>query len=142
LKQGYLVEIPLGKNIVEGIIASVDTEIPENIIKEDIRAIIRVIASIEIIDAYMISMIEAIAHRYFLPIHKVASMFLPAPLLSRLDKKNYLLESPLKEEFSKKNITIHHFIDSIFSTRSLEKYLKPGTIILLPDDIFLSIFIG
>jgi 3'DNA-binding domain (3'BD) len=141
LKAGYLVEIPLGKNIVQWIIASLDGIIPENVRKEDIRAIIRVIASVELIDPYMISMIENIANRYFLPIHKVASMFLPSPLLSRLDKKNYLLESLPKKEYSEKRTILHHYIQSIFSPESLEKYLKPGSVFIFPDDILLSIFI-
>jgi hypothetical protein len=130
--------------MTEAIVVSKDTPLPENISVEDIRAIIRVTASVEIIAPYMISMILEIAGRYLLLIHKVASLFLPAPLLSRLDKKNYILainEFWKQERGSKrKNPKIEHYIDSIFSKGDLTKYMIPGSVFIFPDDIFLSLF--
>ncbi len=142
---GYLVEIPIGKHIVEWIVAKVDIHPPEDIDPISIKSIIRVIASIEIIAPYMIGMIEGIADRYFLLIHKVASMFLPAPLLTRLDKKNYILgdiswKDLQPKKIQEKSTEIHHYIDSIFSAKDIAVYLKPKTVFIFPDDIFLSLF--
>ena len=138
---GSLIEIPIGKHIVTGIVAKID--VPSwDIVPEDIKSIIRVIASIELIEPYMISMIEDIADHYFLPIHKVASMFLPAPLLTRLDKKNYLLDRPesQKQILWDKALEIHHYIDAIFQREDIITYMKPGTVFVFPDDIMLSLF--
>lgn len=57
ISPGYLVEIPLGKNMIEGIVAAIDIPIPETLESSDIRAIIRVIAGVEIIAQYTIEMI-------------------------------------------------------------------------------------
>lgn len=90
-------------------------------------------------------MIEEIADRYFLLIHKVASMFLPAPLLTRLDKKNYIFESPPLREYPSEKIQgntteIHHYVDSIFQKEDIHAYIKPRTAFIFPDDILLSLF--
>ncbi len=142
---GHLIEIPIGKHIVEWIVAKIDISPSETIDPSDIKSIIRVIASIEIIAPYMISMIEEIADRYFLLIHKVASMFLPAPLLTRLDKKNYIFESPPLREYPSEKIQgntteIHHYVDSIFQKEDIHAYIKPRTAFIFPDDILLSLF--
>jgi primosomal protein N' len=137
-----LVEVPIGRHMTEAIIVEKSEYPPEDIAIEDIRAIIRVTASVEIIAPYMIGMILAIADRYFLLIHKVASMFAPAPLLSRLDKKNYILDHQAGKTPNSKLPTteIHHYIDSIFSSQNLEKYLIPWSVLVFPDDILLRFF--
>lgn len=140
ISPGYLVEIPLGKNMIEGIVAAIDIPIPETLESSDIRAIIRVIAGVEIIAQYTIEMILWIAEKYFLPIHKVASMFLPAPLLTKLDKKNYILEKNLEENPPPWISRIHHYIDSIFCPEDISRYLIPGSVLIFPDDILLSLF--
>ncbi len=145
LALGCLIEIPLGKHIVEWIVAKIDIPPPDTIDPSDIRSLIRVIASLEIITPSMISMIEGIADHYFLLIHKVASMFLPAPLLTRLDKKNYILERPprrenISEVIPERKTEIHHYIDAIFRREDLSSYMKPRTVFIFPDDIFLSLF--
>lgn len=150
---GGIVEIPIGKHTVSGIVAEVGITLPADLTIEDIRAIVCVIASIEIMSPSLISMIVSIADRYFLLIHKVASMCLPAPLLSRLDKKNYILSRPPRFQDSKilsvqpsnlptlkRSTTIHHYIDSIFSPSDIESYIIPGSVFIFPDDILLSIF--
>ena len=145
LALGYLVEVPIGKHIVEWIVAKINISPWEKIDPSDIKSIICVIASLEIIAPYMISMIEEIADRYFLLIHKVASMFLPAPLLARLDKKNYILsDTPVKAQIKKealpRKIEIHHYIDSIFRREDISAYMKPKTVFIFPDDILLALF--
>jgi hypothetical protein len=126
--------------MTEAIVSEVNIVVPEGLAVEDIRAIIRVTASVEIVAHYMIEMITGIADRYFLLIHKVASQFLPAPLLSKLDKKNYIIEKPRTEEAKIIQNEIHHYIDSIFSTSDLRDYLVPGTVLIFPDDIMLRFF--
>ena len=145
---------------MNGIVAKIDITLPIGLAIEDIRAIVCVIASVEIISPSLISMIIDIADRYFLLIHKVASMCLPAPLLTRLDKKSYVLSEhvskplqssttpPKGRESESSNIptpkystTIHHYIDSIFSPEDIESYLIPGSVLIFPDDILMSIFV-
>jgi hypothetical protein len=87
-------------------------------------------------------MVVSLAERYFLLIHKVVSLFLPAPLLARLDKKNYILTSLTPERIIPKKREIHHFMNTIFSKMDRGKYLESGTVFIFPDDIFLSIFSG
>ena len=137
---GGLVEIPFGKNIDTGIIASIEPSIPAGFDPESIKPILRVIASIELLSLPQISMILAIAHRYFIPLHRVLRMFLPAPLLSRLDKKNYILNpsdrSPQRENHQRKKI-IEYSRDRAFSREDVDSLLHPGSVIIFPDDFFL-----
>ena len=138
---GALVEIPLGRYVVKGIIASRDITLDPSI--GEIRPIMAVISSVPLISDSMVDMVIRIARRYSLPIHKVLSLFLPAPLLSRLDKKNYLLEeiNTRNDENKKTPIRqIHHSIDTIFSKEDILKYMTPGTVFAFPDDFFLFSF--
>ena len=137
---GGLVEIPFGNNIDTGIITGIDGEIPQGFDPENIKPIHQVIASIELISLSQISMILAIAHRYFIPLHRVLKMFLPTPLLSRLDKKNYLLDIcavSTKNEKNYREKSIIHYRDRAFSREDLDSLIHPGSVIIFPDDFFL-----
>ena len=137
---GCLVEIPLGRNIVRGIVSEKDIALIPDI---EIRPIVAVISSLALMTLPMISVVLYLSRRYSLPIHKVLSLFLPATLLSRLDKKNYLLsQDSHRGSLPKRNPKreIHHYIDAIFTPRSLDLYKKKGTVFILPDDFFLFSF--
>ena len=147
VEEGFLVEIPLWKHIVIGIIASIHIEPDCTVSPEDIRPIVQVIAWVEIVSPYMIRMIEEIADTYFLQIHKVAWLFLPAPLLGRLDKKNYLIaenNTPDKKSFMKewweKAIDIDHYIDEVFTADMIDWYFWSKSIFIFPDETLLSLF--
>jgi primosomal protein N' len=127
LKVGYLVEIPLGKHIAEGIICERDVLPGEDIDESDIRSIIAVIATVEILAPYMLTMIRDIADQYFLLIHKVASFFVPRSLLSHLDKRNYIItgsdstleNNRIPNRNKASHTEIHHFMDTIFSVEDI-----------------------
>lgn len=136
---GSLVEIPIGKHIDLGIISEIHDK--ESVFQEtntfEIKPIIAVIASIPIISKEIIQVIFQISKKYFIPIHKIISLFIPAPLLSRLDKKNYILEKPLLQEKRNPPIReIHHFLNQIFSPKDLSEYAQKGDIFCFPDDLF------
>ncbi len=139
---GGLVEVPLGSALVEWLITQRDIFIPHHMRHEDMKPIVRVISSLALISEEMISMIEGITMRYFFLIHKVIWLFLPTPLLTRLDKKNYVLSSsPDSEDKVYPPVhEIHHFVDHIFSPKDVVSYLDDGTVFIFPDDIFLSLF--
>ena len=142
LQVGYLIEIPLGNSLVLGIVSELDIMPPHHIETQDIRSIVRIIATVALLSPDMIAVIFALSERYFLLIHKVASFFLPTPLLSRLDKKNYLLQNAIPETHTPDTtvIEIHHYIDTVFSPKDIIPYLHSSTIFVFPDDIFLGFF--
>ncbi len=136
---GWLVEVPIGNHVERGVVGRIVDVIPEEV---EIRPIVSVISSIPLLSSTEIAMTEHLALRYFLPIHKVLAFFLPAPLLSRLDKKNYILS--VREEiwgWASGNIhEIHHYIDRICTPKDLSDMLEPWTVVILPDDFFLFSF--
>jgi len=140
IQAGCLVEIPFGNNIEQGIVSEILDEVPVSTDIESLRPVISVIASIPLLEEYQISMILAIARQYFIPLHRVLRMFLPAPFLSRLDKKNYIIETnteiPEPSEMRRK-YQIHHYTSHAFSTSDIEKYFQSGSVFLFPDDFFL-----
>lgn len=140
IQVGCLVEIPFGNNIEQGIVSEILEEVPVSTDIGSLRPVISVIASIPLLEEYQISMILAIARQYFIPLHKVLRIFLPVPLLSRLDKKNYIIETntaiPEPSEIRRK-YQIHHYTSHAFSTSDIEKYFQSGSAFLFPDDFFL-----
>lgn len=140
MQVGCLVEIPFGNNIEQGIVSEILDEIPPSIDIETLRPVISVVASISLLEEYQISMIFAMSRKYFIPLHKVLRIFLPAPLLSRLDKKNYIIETNTNiQELAetRQKYQIHHYSNHAFSTSDMTKYLQPGSVFLFPDDFFL-----
>lgn len=140
---GSLVEIPIGKHLDLWIISEILLESPTTE-KEyfEIKPIIALISETPLITEEMVAMVFQISQKYFVPIHKIISLFLPTPLLSRLDKKNYLLEK--KDSFPERDEPvreIHHFTNRIFSPKDMERYATNGNIFCFPDDLFaLSFF--
>lgn len=139
----WVVEIPFGKDIIIGVIVSIEGLPPWSIDVEDIRPIHAVLSSTSLLDASLLKIVSFLAERYFLPIHKSLALFLPAPLLHRLEKRNYILITPPNHLPEKKSssVSIHHFINHIFSPNDLSAYLESGTVIIFPDDIMLFTFL-
>lgn len=142
IRIGWVVEIPYGKDIILGIISSIEEIPPTNISIQDIRPIHSVVSITPILDADQISVIQKISQRYFLPIHKSLSLFLPTSLIRRIEKRNYVLSRNFKDDLGKlDSITIHHYIKYAFSPKDLKKYLQPQSVIIFPDDMMLFSFL-
>jgi hypothetical protein len=88
----------------------------------------------------MIASIISLADRYFLLIHKALALYLPAPLMTRLEKRGYVLDSFELVTPLKSSISIHHFVSRTFAPEDLNKYLIPKTVIIFPDDMMLTVF--
>lgn len=140
IQVGCLVEIPFGNNIEQGIVSEILDGVPVSTDIEALRPVISVIASIPLLEEYQISMIFAISRQYFMPLHKVLRIFLPAPLLSRLDKKNYIIEMNTdiaNHSETRRKYQIHHYSNHAFSASDIGKYFQSGSVFLFPDDFFL-----
>ena len=89
----------------------------------------------------MLASICSIAEKSFLLIHKALSLFLPISLLSRLEKRHYVLDA--RKQHSSKNITktvLHQYISHTFSPVDFKEYLAEESVFIFPDDMMLSIF--
>ncbi len=122
--------------------ASIGFAPPNDISLESIKPILSVISSIPILPQYILTTILTIATRYSLPIHKALALFFPVPLQSRLDKKNYLLKNYSADETitNSPQLRILNFVDTIFNPFNIGDFLKEDTVIIFPDDMFLSSF--
>lgn len=135
-----LVEIPLGKNITTGIISGILPEWYKAGEGIEIRPIISILSSIQLLPEYILKVILLLSERYYIPIHKIAAFFLPSPLLSRLDKKNYILSIEPPDTSRKPKHEIHNYIDHIFSQKDMSHYIEEWTVFAFPDDIFVTLF--
>jgi primosomal protein N' len=93
LRVGQIVEVPYGNKVENGIIAQIHAECPIDQASEAyarIRPISRVVTDKILLAPYQIDMITRIASRYMIPIHRVLAIFLTRPILSRLEKKDYM----------------------------------------------------
>lgn len=134
---GGLVEIPFGKSIEQGIIAGIEEECIEALDPEKLKSILRVISSTALLAPYQLSMIFALCQRYLIPLHRILKMFLPAPLMTRLEKKNYILEQSPVFPISPLEYRIDYSKERYFSRDSLSDYAEPWSILVFPDDFFL-----
>ncbi|GAB0175139.1 MAG: hypothetical protein HHAS10_10180 [Candidatus Altimarinota bacterium] len=138
---GGLVEIPFGKEILFGIVTSFEIAGSLDINTYEIRPIHSVICSSPILDIQQLKVILRLSEKYFLPIHKSLSLFLPIALLRRLEKRNFILsDTPRNKGEVFSSISIHHYIESTFSPKDIKEYLKPESVILFPDDMMLFSF--
>ena len=140
---GSIVEIPYGKNLEFWIISGIYEDSPIDTQSESferIKTIHRIITEKQLLDIYQIELILKIAKKYMIPIHRILGIFLPRPVLSRLEKKNYeqLIDIPKKLETSQKQEAPHHGLhivsDSIVTPELVEQYISWPTIVILPDD--------
>lgn len=139
---GGMVEISIWSAVEKWIIASIEKIPPSDVPLDAIKPIISVISSIPLISPYILTAILSIASRYSLPIHKALALFFPVPLQSRLDKKNYLLEVDLwrKDALRHPTYQILNYLDTIFSPSHIGEFLREDTVLIFPDDMFLSSF--
>lgn len=105
----------------------------------EIRDILSLESPIPLLAPYQIQLILMIATKYLLPIHKVLQIFLSRPLVRRLQKYTFPLE-PIQsiQKTTKNKHTASIITQEIVQKKHIEPYLEDGTVIVVPDDIFLS----
>lgn len=137
----WLVEIPLWTSLVDAIVYETNID-PDGDLDGKIRPIVRVISKHAFLDSASLSVITDLARLYYLPIHKIALMFMPRSLLNWLDTKNYLLPEWRKatEYYWNGSITIHHALKKNISIQHLEPFLKKNTLFVFPDTSLLDRF--
>ena len=138
IQVGSLVEIPYGNSIENGIITKIYIDSPINIASEAhtrIKTITRIVTPRIILAQYQIDMVCAISARYMIPIHRVLAIFLPRPILTRLERKNYeQLENSLTTIHPDQQRKLHIVQDTIVIPELVDTYMKWPTIVILPDD--------
>lgn len=141
-----MVYIPLRKELSLGIIAEIsNTSISE--IPPDIKPIISLVSRLPVLALEQIRVIDDIATRNLIHIHKVASLFLPRPLQKRIEKYSladtsdttYLSAiTPIPRSSNTPRPVLHYVREeALFDTvrTSLE---CDGSIIIVPSDRYLS----
>ncbi|MFZ2255730.1 MAG: hypothetical protein WAW59_02700 [Patescibacteria group bacterium] len=83
---GCIVEIPVRSATEYGIVVGFREYPPENM---ELKDIVGVITSKEILAPYQIALILEISAKYLIPIHRVLGFFLSKAVIKRLEKKNY-----------------------------------------------------
>lgn len=134
-----LVSIPYGNHIDTGIVVGISA-LTVHIDVDKIRPIEAVYSSTPLIAPYQIDMIASLSHRYMIPPHKVLRMFLPTSLMSRLDKRGYVLDIPATKErtVQTSNNTILYFRDTSITDSFFSDILTTwSSAIVFPDDYFL-----
>lgn len=91
---GSSVKIPWWKEVIIGIVADIDHEIPY---EWTLKSVENPHCSIPLLSQSEITCIVMLARRLFLRIHVVAQMFLPITLFSALEKNNFLDLVPPQE---------------------------------------------
>ncbi len=137
---GWLAEVPIGNAIDTGIIAKILDILPEGLAHTEIKPVITILSSTSVFSQIQIDLILELARRYCIPIHRIASLFFPSALRTRLDKRNYILESPSLHASWEPRTEIHFFSDSIVAPTGIHEYLLPDSIFIFPDDFFLLQF--
>jgi primosomal protein N' len=127
IQVGSLVEIPYGNTIENGVVAKIYTDSPIDIQNEAyarIKRIIRIITPRIILAQYQIDMICTISARYMIPIHRVLAIFLPRPILTRLERKNYeQLENIEQSIASNQQKRLHITQDTIVTPELIDTYI-------------------
>ena len=83
---GSIVEVPMKNGKEYAIVAGGNERYDENI---NYKSVIRIISPNPILAPYQVSVIQEIAQKYMIPIHRVLGFFLPKSILNRLEKKGY-----------------------------------------------------
>lgn len=134
IRVGQLTLIPYGKKQILGIVARI---YPAETSRSDIRDIHDILSNAPVLAEYHIALIERIALKYLLPIHRVCSIFLPIPLIRRLQKQQFpLIEHIPPSSHSPNEIIL--FRDSPVTANHLASQLMAWVVIIVPDDIFLE----
>lgn len=137
---GGIVQIPFWKKEISGIISrkylSDQLEKSDNQIKE----IIDIVTEMPLFDSYQITMMERIAKKYLLPLHKVARIFFPRSLEKRLEKKWYPQIQHFFQNTGRKD-GIFLSQNTILQPKQLWDSFSEKSILIVPDDRSLMQFV-
>ncbi len=131
-----LVTIPVGKKEDKGIVVALGTD-SSHTWWGQIREITALESQIPIINDSQIKICTLLSKKYCLPIHKVLQIFLPRPLVRRLEKYDFPLEQNNKKPKKNKKHLASITTQTIVQKKHIEPYLSPGTVIVVPDTLFL-----
>lgn len=131
---GCIVEIPMRSSTEYWVVIWFREYAPENM---ELKDIVQVITSKQILAMYQIALIMEISMRYLIPIHRVLGFFLSKTVIKRLLKKEFL-QIDTGNETAQNQWTVEEIVifkESIITGKILEKYIEKWTIILCPDDL-------
>lgn len=145
IKIGQFVEIPYGKKSIFGIIAKISNEKLSQNDDFEIKKITKIISEEPILSETQIIMILRISAKYIITLHKILQIFLPSPLISRLEKYYFsenkkIREIPFEEKNTEKNLQFFLTKNEIITPEKLLPFLSQKIVIIFPDDILLSQF--
>lgn len=146
VKIGQFVEIPYGKKNIFGIIAKISNEDNNQNDNFEIKEIAKIISDEPLLSETQITMILRISAKYIITLHKVLQIFLPSPLISRLEKYYFsenknIRETPFEEKKNaEKNLQIFLTKNDIITPKKILPFFLPKIVIIFPDDILLSQF--
>lgn len=105
-----------------GVVVGFRERAPENM---ELRDIIRVITSKEILAPYQIALILEISAKYLIPIHRVLGFFLSKAVVKRLEKKNFEQIYSISSNYPIIKLSNHLTIlkDSIITGDILKTYM-------------------
>jgi len=136
---GALVRIPYGNKEDEGIVSAILEDVPPDMAERSIRPITDVVTAGPILAPYQMIMIERIAQKYLLPIHRVAGFVLTRNILERLRKKDFPL-MPTRITSTEVDHGIFLAQDHIITAEDVLTHIGDDAswVIIVPDDIMLT----
>lgn len=135
IQTGMLISIPYGKKHIEWVVSEI-LPLPLEETDTSVRPIESLLSPVSILAPYQLQTLERIAKKYFLPIHRVASFFLPIPTRKRLKKQSYSIH-PHAPQTPHLPSGIHIIQDDIVRTSHINALTQEKTVIIVPDDILL-----
>jgi primosomal protein N' len=141
IKRGVIVEIPLRKDVVPGIVIGFDN--PE-VSAFEIRPIESLVSSAPILAPYQIDLILFLASRYYIPAHQVLHLFLLKDYYKRLSRDFFTSLSPAKKQPKASTVFLKPRLTHCRDRNHLSDLLaqifkkKESCAIIVPDDFMLE----
>ena len=135
---GSLVSIPLQNREIHGIVCAFG----EHDAPEGLKSVLRIECGSLILSECQIHVILSLARRYLMPLHRVATAFLPVSTLKRIDSGSFpeLPSEPdrIAESGSSKLLHLSEGADML---EVVSRYcIEPGSAVVFPDDHFIEVF--
>lgn len=134
---GSMVEVPMKNGKEYAIVAGKNERYDEDI---NYKGILRIISPNPILAPYQVSVIQEIAQKYMIPIHRVLGFFLPKSTVNRLEKKGYdtLHMGGWDTLYSRKKNILTVSLSSLVTPEIIWIFLEPSTVIICPDDFMIE----
>lgn len=145
VRVGQLVQIPLREHTVFGIIAHLH-EIPQDTVTDELKEVERIVEPVPLLQPEQLRTMLHYAEKHAIHIHKVAALFLPAPIRNRIVK--YGLEPA--ELTDTQSVPLGYPTPELVFFPNSEQVLQeagqllrqPGVAIITPSDIFTQKVLG